>query len=570
VHDYSIIGSFSSFGYYGQMPLERIPSFTTDNQLRIKEVDDLKHDDETDIEFMESLYRNSNSDYYLGGWIVKAVVDLLLEFTVGDLPSVQGNNKKYESFCNVFLSNNQSGVYGTIRELGLFGQEFCYIGWNSELNYPTLRPMSKKQIVDIRYENFNDPMDITFVRFREQFQQAKVINIDENGDEDVEYEKVFYDKFFWKELNPKYKDAMNDPYYKRKKQPQWIYKMKIYKRVENDGNWEVFVAERDNPLGLIPIIEFNQNKLSFDKVGYSDLSGAMKIIQIYHQVLESAVNNGLYNSQPTLKFTGLDSDPMEFVRRMYGDYSLNSGDIVQDQGLYDVYGAYYLSGEQDVSWLTLESTAGPSKEILNILFYILVQVTGVPEWALGAGMEGAAYATVKQQSIPLLQKVRSKRMDITESLLKVFRTAYLIAMWYNSNATEEEQQYPQIDDWQIKICWGDVLNDDVEVQLRLVEFMLQNHFITKDTAVSIIGLVNDPTGELKKAQKEYEKEQSKNDNTGTIQKLMNKQIEDIQNEESESQSNNKTENEEEETVEGEMVRKTAMRLFELIYADEQS
>lgn len=531
------------------MPLERIPSYDSISNIRAKEVDDLKHKDETDIEFMESLYRNSNPDYYLGGWIVKAVVDILLEFTIGDLPTVQANDKAYEQFCNYFWTANQSNIYGLIKELGLFGQEFAYIGYDEDLKTPSIRPLSKKQVIDVRYENFNDPNDITYIRIRDQFQQIKFISGRNNiGDEDYEYEDVFYDKIFWKEINPKFKDAMEDPFYKYKKVPKWIYKMKIYKRVANES-WTVYKSERENPMGVIPVVEFNQNKLSFDKVGYSDLSGAMKIVSIYHQVLESTINNSLYNSQPTQKFTGID-DPIQFVKAMYGDYTLESGDVVQMNGLYDVYGAYYLANGQNMEWLTVPTTAGPSKEILNILFYILVQVTGVPEWVLGAGMEGT-WATVKQQSIPLLQKIRSKRMDIAGSLLKLNRYAYTIDRYYKAYTDNSGI----VEDFTCQIIWGDVLTNDIDVQLRLVEFMLQNHFITKETAVSIIGLVNDPTGELKKAQKQYEEELNKNDNTGTVQKLIDKQISLFEADESED----------DEAVDGEMVNKVAMRVLRLIY-----
>ena len=565
MHDYSIIGSYSGF-YNRFLPLERIPTFDNQSSWRIKEVDDLKHEDETDIEFMESLYRNSNPDYYLGGWIVKAVVDILLEFTIGDLPTVQGNDKKYESFCNRFWTANQSGIYAVIKELGLFGQEFAYIGWDAELKVPKIRALSKKQVIDVRYENFNDPTDITFIRFRDQFKQVKKTSqsADKLGDDEFEYEDVFYDKFFWKELNPKYKEAMDNPLYNpKRRQPKWLYYMKIYKR-EGQGEWTVFKSKTTNPMGVIPIVEFNQNKLSFDNVGYSDLSGAMKIISVYHQVLESTINNSLYNSQPTLKFTGLDADPLEFIRRMYGDVNLESGDVLEMNGLYDVFGGYYLSGNQDVNWLNVPTTASASKEILNVLFYILVQVTGVPEWVLGAGMEGA-WATVKQQSIPLLQKIRSKRMDITDSLMLMNRTAHTIQGYYDPESVTE------VDDYTCQILWGDVLTSDMDLTLRLVEFMLTNHFITKETAVSIIGLVNDPTGELKKAQKQFEDENKKNDNTGTMQKLLDKRIaeanlpnEDEESEEENEENGTNTEGE----VNGEMVNAVAQRLFRILYSME--
>lgn len=560
MHDYSIIGSFGGFGAR-HLPLERVPTFDKETAFRIKEVDELKHKDETDIDFMESLYRNSNPNYYLGGWIVKAVVDILLEFTIGDLPTMQCNNDEYTKFCNSFWTHNQSQIYATIKELGLFGQEFVYIGWNTELNIPKIRPMSKKQVVDIRYENFNDPADITYIRFRDQYQQIKTLTnkADKLGDDDFEYEDVFYDKIFWKEINPKYRDDLKDTFKRKKATPEqpWIYKMKIHRKV-GDGEWEIFKQESNNPLGIIPVVEFNQNKLSFDKVGYSDLSGAMKIISIYHQVLESTVNNSLYNSQPTMKFTGLEADPIEFVKRMYGDASLQSGDVLDMSGLYDVYGAYYLSGAQDVSWLTVPTTASSSKEILNLLFYILVQITGVPEWVLGAGMEGA-WATVKQQSVPLLQKIRAKRMDMNDDLLKMNRYAYTVAKYYNNTTT---QALPEVDDYTTKIIWGDVLTNDIDVTLRLVEFMLSNHFITKETAVSVIGMVNDPTGELKKAQKQYKQEMDKQDNTGTIQKLMDKQIQDSGLEDNQAQEGD------EGQAGGEMINAVARRIFELIYKDD--
>ena len=100
---------------------------------------------------------------------------------------------------------------------------------------------------------------------------------------------------------------------------------------------------------------------------------------------------------------------------------------------------------------------------------------------------------------------------------------------------------------------------------------LTNHFITKETAVSIIGLVNDPTGELKKAQKQFEDENKKNDNTGTMQKLLDKRIaeanlpnEDEESEEENEENGTNTEGE----VNGEMVNAVAQRLFRILYSME--
>lgn len=540
VNDYSIIGSISGFNHR-YLPLERIPSYDNESSIRIKETAELKHKDETDIEYMESLYRNSNPDYYLGAWVVKSVVDILLEFTIGDLPTIQALDNNYTKFCNTFWSNNQSRLYNLVRELGLFGQEFAYIGYDTINNCPKIRPMSRKNIIDIRYEDFDNPDEITYIRFREQLQEVKRTGTDEFGDDINEYCDVFYDKIFWKEVKTTKKDGV----------VIWSYKMKILKRTDTD-KWNEFMPEKDNPYGVIPVIEFNQNKLSFDKVGHSDLTGAMKVISVYHQVLESCVNNNLYNSQPTLVFSGIQGNPVSFVKAMYGDKTLQSGDILEEQGLYNVFGSYYLGNGENVSWLTTPSTTAYSKEILNLLFYILVQVSGVPEWCLGAGMEGA-WATVKQQSIPLLQKIRSKRMDITDSLLQLNRVAYIIQNQRNGIKKEKP-----VTDFTAKIVWGDVLTNDIDTTLRLVEFMLEHNFITKETAVSVIGMVDDPLGELKKAVKQVEKERKQqdiNDNQSTLEKLM--------------QSKALQETDDEETMpknetDGEMVSKVAMRVIQML------
>ena len=58
---------------------------------------------------------------------------------------------------------------------------------------------------------------------------------------------------------------------------------------------------------------FNQDRLSIDKSGYSDVSGALRIAGVYHQIFERAANNNLYNMQPTLKFTGIHGSPIDFV-----------------------------------------------------------------------------------------------------------------------------------------------------------------------------------------------------------------------------------------------------------------
>lgn len=476
MNDYGIIGTF--FNSQPFLPLERVNSQDDYNNSRIHLAEEIIHKTETDVTFMESLYRNSNPNYYLGAWIVKAVTDLLLQFTMGDLPTIQSTDNKYADFCNNLWLTNQSSLYNSIRELGLFGQMFIYVGWDEINEMPTFRTLTKKNVVDIRYENVDNPEDITYIRFRDEVTEIKS-RIKKGDDEEIEYATVHYDKIFWK-------TKVNDV---------WVYKKKMLKRDDINSDFKTIVKESDSPYECIPVVEFNQSKLSFDKVGHSDMSGAIKIISVYHQLMESTINNTLYNGQPTLKFTGIQTSPIEFVKAMYGDASLTSGDYLSTKGLYNVFGSYYLAQGEDVNWLLVPSTVGDTKAVLDVLFYILVQTTGVPEWALGAGMTGA-WATVKQQSVPLQQKVKAKRLDMTQSLLKLNKVSYIV---YNARTNGKKLN---VKTFTSKIIWGDIIGDDVQTKMSMIDFMVNHNYITSETAVSLLNALDNPVEELKKAEKQ--------------------------------------------------------------------
>lgn len=493
-NDYSLIGGFGEARF---LPIERIPTGLINH---VNDVSYLKNLDETDISFIESLYRNSNPDYYMGGWMVKAVTDVLLEFMCGKLPKINANDDEYSKFCNRVWNANSSKLYGAFRELGLFGQEWIYVGYDQRTGLPKYRPICKKNVVDIRYEDFDDPDEITYIRIRDTFETYTDTNETLTGDTITG--TIIFDKIFWKELNPKYSEYISDltaypdgkSNRKRsnknnaetKSPDKWLYYMKILKRDES-SNWTEYQKKTVNPLGVIPVVELNQNRLSIDKSGYSDVSGALKIIGVYHQLLESAVNNNLYNQQPTLKFTGIEGKPIDFVQQMYGS-DLSSGDTLDDEGVYGVYGSYYLPGHTDVNWLSTPDHTSSSSNLLEKVFYILVQVTGVPEWALGASITGA-WATVRQQAVPLMQKIHAKRMDINDELLRLCWLSTKVMALHNPTETYEF-------DFDAEIVWDDVLTRETNESLVIMESLLSHGLITEETALAMIDVVSDPVKEL--------------------------------------------------------------------------
>ena len=170
---------------------------------------------------------------------------------------------------------------------------------------------------------------------------------------------------------------------------------------------------------------------------------------------------------------------------MYGT-DLSTGDIISDNGLYDVYGSYYLPGDTDVNWLNTPDNTSSSEQLLKTLFYVLIQVTGIPEWAFGAGMTGA-WATVRQQAIPLLQKIHAKRMDVNDSMLKLCVISAKVMQLHNPDNSF---------DTDAEIVWDDALNRDTSEILNIIQTLLPMKLITEETALSLTGVVSDPVKEL--------------------------------------------------------------------------
>ena len=138
--------------------------------------------------------------------------------------------------------------------------------------------------------------------------------------------------------------------------------------------------------------------------------------------------------------------------------------------LYDINGSNYLPTGMDANWITTPENVNSSEHLLKLSFYILVQVTGIPEWAFGAGMTGA-WATVSQQAIPLLQKIHAKRMDVNDSLLNLCNISMQVMQFHNPI---ENYTF----DTDTETVWDDILSKDISEVLSIIHALLPQELIT--------------------------------------------------------------------------------------------
>lgn len=486
-NDYNLIGA----GYNGDnfVSLERTPQ----GMNRVLDLDSLTQEDETDIDFVNGLYRSENADYFLGSWMIKSVSDILLHF-MGLPTPVCSDSKEYEKLLGDTYTKNTTKLYNLLKYTGLYGQAFVEIGYNQKKKQIVLHPLTRKKVIEVRYENYNDPNDITYARIRttvDKYEdESDEIHLNDIPEDDKK--QVHYDKIYWKENNSDYVDFINGtkPKDKDSKTPdEFLFKYKVLK-VE-DGKASVHLKESINPWQCVPVVEFNQNRLEGDRNGYSDANGLIKLTGVYHQILERAIDANMYNGQPTIVFSGLD-DPNSFIKEMYGEVESGGAYV---EGTYNLMGGYYLKGKADVDYLQVDDTVSNAKSLLELIFYIMVQLSGVPEWALGAHINGT-YASTKMQSSPLIQRINSKRLDVNDAFLEMNDKIGLIV---SSNGSELKY-----DNQNTSLYWNEALPDEsMDLQTKL-SMAKEANLITDETYMRLLNLVSDYQKEISGSKKQNE------------------------------------------------------------------
>lgn len=486
--DYALIGQFYGSGISVQslFNLERKYQSTVKEGLDINLVDD---ETETDVEFMTHMYRNSHPNYFLGSWIVKPVIEILLHYM--GYPRVTSKDQKLANMLNEFYEANKSNVQQLFRELGLFGEEYAILGYNSEMNMPTLKARNKTFIVETRYEDPSNPDELTYIKVKDVVSRIKPGSEDGSN---IAKEQVTFLRTYWKEPNPEYDKALKKGA-DTTDIDKWIYKASMKRKVGDGSNWEEIMKPFTNEWKVIPVQSLNQNRLSNDMVGYSDVNGLIKLAQVYHQVFESMIDTNIYNGKPTTVFYGL-TDAEKFIKTTYGDVDPVSGSVGY-MGSYEMFGSYYLEGDADIKYLQVDNRyVEGAKEILRLLFYIYVQLSGVPEWALGAHIDGT-YASTKMQSTPLIQKIESKRLDVNDAV---------VAMNVKVAKIIEANQDIKFKTYLTQLEWSEPLPEDRDYILSAIDKIIPLDILTDEKILELLDIVADPAGEIEKRKKEKAKQ----------------------------------------------------------------
>jgi len=400
-----------------------------------------------DYELARQLYHNTHDDYKLGAGFAKPIINTLAGFM--GVPHFRCQDEEAQNVLDEHVNRWVSRMQRT-HQLSLRDGE-CFVMLANLENDDPLFPDEKNRIdyIIIPPEQIAD------------------IEIDSITRKPVAYTIKARSK--WDEGRREYTVT------------QKITADRITVIVEGDAPEGLTSEIRPNPWGFIPIVHFKNEPEETELYGTSELEPIEPYMKAYHDVMLHAMQGSKMHSTPRLKLK---------LRDVQGFLQNNFPEALKavqrgEQANIDLKGHELLifTDEEDASFIEAQSTIGDAEALLKLLFYCIVDVSEVPEFAFGVHTP-SSHASVKEQMPLLVRRVARKREMVTENWQTLAR---MLLVMYSKKTGKKFESY------EVGIIWDAVIErdekeyaDTINILVNALNTALFGGFISLDAAVDLL------------------------------------------------------------------------------------
>jgi len=262
---------------------------------------------------------------------------------------------------------------------------------------------------------------------------------------------------------------------------QKITAERIVVKVEGEAPDGVINEIRLNQWGFIPIIHFKNEPEETELYGTSELEAVEPYLKAYHDVMLHAMQGSKMHSTPRLKIKLKDVEG--FLQNNFPDaldaYKRGESAKINLQG----HELLIFTDEEDAEFIEVNSAIGDAEALLKLLFYCIVDVSEVPEFAFGVHTP-SSHASVKEQMPLLVRRVARKREMFTENW-QIFGRMLLVM---HSKVTGK-----RFSSYDVAITWDEVMErdekeyaDTINTLTNALNTALMGGFISIDAAVDLL------------------------------------------------------------------------------------
>jgi hypothetical protein len=252
-----------------------------------------------------------------------------------------------------------------------------------------------------------------------------------------------------------------------------------------------------NLIGMLPVIPWHCDTGVNELYGRPYYEALLNLFARYNRTLNKALDGVDIMGNPIPTVEGAD-DPEETLRllsggrtRTYIDEDGNS----QSQYVVDLSSLPVVvlgSGASLKFAAPTNGFTGDSGKMLEYLFLLMLQHTGIPEWAWG-GAIASSKASVDAQMPAFVALIDALRLMLKRPLLQLFK------VWLTYRALSMPAINAQAD---ISLSFAALIAEDRGQKLEEVKFAREDNSITRTAGLRVLGLVDDPEHEVQLAQAE--------------------------------------------------------------------
>lgn len=262
---------------------------------------------------------------------------------------------------------------------------------------------------------------------------------------------------------------------------QRITAEEITVKVEGDAPEGLTSEIRPNPWGFIPIIHFKNEPEETEIYGTSELEAVEPYLKAYHDVMLHAMQGSKMHSTPRLKLKLRDVHA--FLQNNFPE-ALKAVQRGEPANI-DLKGHELLifTDEEDASFIEARSTIGDAQALLKLLFYCIVDVSEVPEFAFGVHTP-SSHASVKEQMPLLIRRVARKREMVTENWQILAR---MLLVMHSKKTGKKFESY------EVGITWDAVVERDEKEYAETVKILVDalntaymSNLISDESAIELL------------------------------------------------------------------------------------
>ena len=406
-----------------------------------------------DYTLARSLYNNTNDDYKLGSAFAKPIINTTVGFM--GLPSFQMEDESAQEVVDGFFEENTSKLLLTMRNSVRDGDCYVWVIREEEIDaklYPEKKHRLTYRIIppEMVKETMRDPISGAVLWY---ILEAVHEWTDEGGTT------------------------------RRCTITQKIEKDLRTVTIEGDlpPGVEMHTIRETNDWGFIPIVEFKNESDEHELNGRSELEAVEPYLKAYHDVMTHAIQGNKMHSTPKLMLKVKDvasflfhnfgvADPVKYAQE---GKSITLGD--RELLLMGV--------DEEAKFIEVKSATGDSTAILEFLFYCIVDVSEMPEFAFGVHTP-SSLASVKEQMPILIRRIGRKRAHFDASFKRLVRIVLAMTTVAENIA---------IKNYNGVITWDDIdprdgkeVAEEIEVITKALDRAVKGQFMSQEAAVDYL------------------------------------------------------------------------------------